>query len=53
MPARVEERGCEVGFGAEALGLLGKVGVLPGEGVSGVENGCAAEVEVAAGGFDG
>lgn len=35
------------------LGDEGISGVFEGEGVKGVENGCAAEVEVAAGGLSG
>ena len=35
------------------LGDEGMPGVLAGDGVNGVENGCAAEVEVAGGGFSG
>ena len=35
------------------LGDEGIPGVLAGDGVKGVENGCAAEVEVAGGGFSG
>ena len=35
------------------LGDEGIPGVFAGDGVKGVENGCAAEVEVAGGGFSG
>ena len=35
------------------LGDEGIPGVFEGDGVNGVENGCAAEVDVAAGGFSG
>ena len=35
------------------LGDEGISGVFEGDGVKGVENGCAAEVEVAGGGFSG
>lgn len=41
----------------DALGVVlgdeGIPGVFEGDGVKGVENGCAAEVEVAGGGFSG
>ena len=56
MPAGALLDGCagpwdvalEVEFGEERIS-----GVFEGDGVKGVENGCAAEVEVAAGGLSG
>ena len=56
VPAGTLLEGCAGPLEA-ALGLVpgdgGMPGVFEGEGVKGVENGCAAEVEVARGGLSG
>ena len=51
MPARVEDLGGRESEG-DLLEAVGRDGVFLGEGVKGVLNGWAAEVDVAAGGFD-
>ena len=52
VPAGALLRGRDAAFGI-IFGVDGIPGVLAGDGVNGVENGCAAEVEVAAGGLSG
>lgn len=56
MPATTLLGGCAGAWDA-ALGVVlgdeGISGVFEGDGVEGVENGCAAEVEVAGGGLSG
>lgn len=56
VPAATLLGGCagplDAAFGA-VFGDEGRPGVFAGDGVKGVENGCAAEVEVAGGGLSG